>query len=102
MRQKTKKEKQDLYLSALKGIINLMNDADFEAFVEMVREMERDVDSSYATAIGEQTHKMQGRKQALATILEMIETAPELLADLELKRSQRKEEIRNGVYSHFT
>lgn len=100
--RKTQQEKQDIYTRALKGLINLSNDSDFEAFVEMLRDMAADTDDSYATSLGEQTHKIQGRKQVLTSIFEMIEGAPELLADLELKRSQRKEERKNGVHNHFT
>lgn len=100
--KKTQQEKLDIYTRALKGLINLSNDSDFEAFVEMLRDMVNDTDDAYATALGEQTHKIQGRKQVLTSIFDMIEGAPELLADLELKRSQRKEVKKDAVHNHFT
>jgi acyl-CoA reductase-like NAD-dependent aldehyde dehydrogenase len=100
--KKTREEKDLIYIKAMKAAVNLYNDSDFADFMALIRDMREDVDAAYADAIGEATHKLQGRKKVLDVIIESVEDAPEHLATMETKRSQRKEVKKDGVHSHFT
>jgi acyl-CoA reductase-like NAD-dependent aldehyde dehydrogenase len=100
--KRTKEEKDKIYIEAMKGALNLSNDSDFEKFMLFIRDLKDDVDDSIADAIGEQTHKLQGRRQVLKAIIDSVDEAPDHLATLEYKKSQRKEVKSNGVLSHFT